>query len=154
SPDDSARGSARGLGDILLRAKYHWLKSDQHNLAVALQLKSATGDEEDFLGTGEATVRPLLIYSRTFGSFTPHLNLGYEFNLDDSIQISLEYVASYDVGIVSLTFAVIMLGRRQPSGYGIRYTLVSAAASLKWNPFGNYIFTGNVLGPLNDDGLR
>jgi Putative MetA-pathway of phenol degradation len=154
SPDDHARGSARGLGDILLRAKYHWLKSDQHNLAVALQLKSATGDEDDFLGTGEATVRPLLIYSRTFGAFTPHLNLGYEFNLDDSEQNSLEYAAGFDVGTENLTFALSVLGSREASGDGIGDTIVSAAAGVKWNPFGSYIFTGNVLVPLNDDGLR
>ena len=154
SPDDSARGSARGLGDILLRAKYHWLKSDQHNLAIALQLKSATGDEDDFLGTGEATVRPLLIYSRTFGPFTPHLNLGYEFNLDDSEQNSLEYAAGFDVGTENLTFALSVLGSREASGDGIGDTIVSAATGIKWNPFGSYIFTGNVLVPLNDDGLR
>ncbi|HEX5766379.1 MAG TPA: transporter [Woeseiaceae bacterium] len=154
SPDDSASGSARGLGDILLRAKYHWVKSDQHNLAVALQMKSATGDEDDFLGTGEATVRPLLIYSRTFGSFTPHVNLGYEFNLDDSDQNSLEYAAGFDVGTENLTFALSVLGSREASGDGIGDTIVSAAAGLKWNPFGSYIFTGNLLVPLNDDGLR
>jgi hypothetical protein len=154
SPDDRARGSARGLGDILLRAKYHWLKSDRHNLAVALQMKSASGDEEDFLGTGEATVRPLLIYSRTYGSFTPHVNLGYEFNLDDSDQNSIEYAAGFDVGTEKLTFAVSVLGSREIGGDDIADTIVSGAAGVKWNPFGNYIVTGNVLVPLNDDGLR
>lgn len=154
SPNDSARGSAQGLGDILLRAKYHWLKSDQHNVAVALQVKTASGDDEDFLGTGEATVRPLMIYSRTFGSFTPHLNLGYEFNLDDSDQNSIEYAAGFDVGTEKVTLAVSVLGSREVSGDGIADTIVSGAAGVKWNPFGNYIFTGNVLVPLNDDGLR
>lgn len=154
SPNDRASGHARGIGDVLLRAKYHWIKGDGHNLAAALQVKTATGDEEDFLGTGESTVRPLLIYSRTFGSFTPHINLGYEFNLDDSNQNSLEYAAGFDYGTERVTFAVSILGSREYDGDDIADTIVNGAAGVKWNPFGNYILTANVLVPLNDDGLR
>lgn len=154
SPFDRASGNATGLGDILLRAKYHWVKGDGHNLAAALQFKSASGDEEDFLGTGDNTLRPLLIYSRTFGPFTPHLNLGYEFNLDDSDQHSLEYAAGFDVGWEKVTFAMSVLGSREVNGDGIADTIVNGAAGIKWNPFGNYILTANLLVPLNDDGLR
>lgn len=151
---DRASGNATGLGDILLRAKYHWVKGDGHNLAAALQFKSASGDEKEFLGTGDNTLRSLLIYSRTFGPFTPHVNLGYEFNLDDSDQNSLEYAAGFDVGTQKITFAMSVLGSREISGDGIADTIVNGAAGIKWNPFGNYILTANVLVPLNDDGLR
>lgn len=154
SPFDRASGNATGLGDILLRAKYHWIKGDGHNLGAALQFKSASGDEKDFLGTGDSTLRPLLIYSRTFGPFTPHVNLGYEFNLDDSDQNSLEYAAGFDVGSQKFTLAMSVLGSREIGGDGIADTIVNGAAGIKWNPFGNYILTANVLVPLNDDGLR
>ncbi len=154
SPDDMASGSAQGLGDIVLRAKYHWLESDTNNLAAALLVKTASGDEEDFLGTGDTTVRPFLIYSRSFGAFTPHLNLGYEFNLDDSDQNSLEYAAGFDFGAEKLTLAVSVLGSREFGGDGFADTIVNGAVGLKWNPFGSYILTANVLLPLNDDGLR
>ncbi|HWM29605.1 MAG TPA: transporter [Woeseiaceae bacterium] len=154
SPSDSARGTATGLGDIVLRAKYHWLQSETNNVAAAVQVKTATGDDEDFLGTGDNTVRPLLIYSRSFGSFTPHMNLGYEFNLDDSDQNSLEYAAGFDFGAESYTLALSILGSREMSGDGIADTIVNGAFGVKWNPFGSYILTANVLVPLNDDGLR
>lgn len=154
SPNDSASGNATGLGDIVLRAKYHWVASETNNLAVALQYKSASGDEDDFLGTGDNTVRPLLIYSRTFGAFTPHVNLGYELNLDDSDQNSIEYAFGFDVGMEKLTFAASVLGSREMSGDGIADTIVNGAFGVKWNPFGNYILTANLLAPLNDDGLR
>ena len=154
SPNDSASGTATGIGDIVLRAKYHWLQSETNNVAAAVQVKTATGDDEDFLGTGESTVRPLLIYSRSFGSFTPHVNLGYEFNLDDSDENSLEYAAGFDFGAESYTLALSILGSREMSGDGIADTIVNGAFGVKWNPFGNYILTANVLMPLNDDGLR
>jgi hypothetical protein len=154
SPDDGASGSATGLGDIVLRAKYHWLESETNNVAAALQVKTATGDEDDFLGTGESTVRPFLIYSRSFGAFTPHLNLGYEFNLDDSDQNSLEYAAGFDFGAEKFTFALSVLGSREFGGDGFADTIVNGALGVKWNPFGSYIVTANVLVPLNDDGLR
>ena len=81
-------GKATGFGDIVLRAKYLFLKDAAVDIAGAMLVKLATGDEEDFLGTGDTTVRPFLVLSRTFSDFlvrqldfTPHLNLGYEFNL-------------------------------------------------------------------------
>ena len=154
SPDDSASGTAQGLGDVVLRLKYHWLESETHNVAAALQVKTATGDEDDFLGTGQSTVRPFLVYSRTFGRLTPHVNLGYEFNLDDSDQNSLEYAAGFDVGAERFTFALSVLGSRELGGDGFADTIVNGALGVKWNPFGSYIVTGNVLMPLNDDGLR
>ncbi len=154
SPNDSASGSARGLGDVLLRAKYHILKGEVNNLATVVQIKTDTGDEKDFLGTGDKTVRALMIYSRTFGSFTPHLNLGYEFNLDDSKQNSVEYAAGFDVGAQKWTLAMSVLGSREFNGDDIADTIVNGSVGIKWNPFGNYILTANVLMPLNDDGLR
>lgn len=153
-PDDRASGHATGLGDVVLRAKYHWLQSDTHNVAVAVQFKSATGDDEDFLGTGDNTVRPLLIYSRSFGSFTPHVNLGYEVNFDDSEQNSLEYAAGFDFGAEKFTLAMSVLGSREVNGDGLADTIVNSAIGVKWNPFGSYILTANVLIPLNDEGLR
>lgn len=152
--NDSANGNARGLGDVLLRAKYHILKGEGNNLAAVVQMKTDTGDEEDFLGTGDKTVRALMIYSRTFGSFTPHLNLGYEVNLDDSKQNSVEYAAGFDVGAQKWTLAMSVLGSREISGDEIADTIVNGSVGIKWNPFGNYILTANVLMPLNDDGLR
>ncbi|MGH8168844.1 MAG: transporter [Woeseiaceae bacterium] len=154
SPNDSASGTATGVGDVVLRAKYHWFQSETNNVAAAVQVKTATGNDGDFLGTGDNTVRPLLIYSRSFGSFTPHMNLGYEFNLDDSDQNSVEYAAGFDFGAESYTLALSILGSREMSGDGIADTIVNGAFGVKWNPFGSYILTANVLVPLNDDGLR
>lgn len=98
SPDDSASGSVNGIGDTLLQAKYHWLKSDTHNLAAALLVKTETGNADNFLGTGDTTARPYLIYSNSFGAFTPHVNLGYRLNLQTSKKDAIDYAIGFDYG--------------------------------------------------------
>lgn len=156
SPDDSASGSANGVGDILLQAKYHWLKSDTHNLAAALLVKTETGDADNFLGTGDTTVRPYLIYSRSFGAFTPHLNLGYRFNLQTSKKDAIDYAIGFDFGREHLTFAAEILGSRFMNGDAIGDNIVNGAIGFKWSPSTSkkFVASANALFPLNDSGLR
>jgi hypothetical protein len=161
SPNDAASGDAIGIGDIVLRAKYHVLKSDVVDLAAAMLVKLATGDEDDFLGTGDTTIRPLVILSRTFSgfvlprlNFTPHLNFGFEWNIDRSSQNALEYVIGFDVGTRRITFAGEFLGSHELHGDGIGDNILAASVGTKWNPFGRFLLIANVQFPLNDDGLR
>lgn len=156
SPDDSASGSANGLGDILLQAKYHWLKSDTHNAAAAVLIKTNTGDANNFLGTGETTVRPYLIYSRSFDAFTPHVNVGYKFNLKTSSKDAVEYALGFDYGAERYTVAVDVLGSRYTNGNGIGDNIINGAVGLKWSPQSakNIILSANALFPLNQSGLR
>lgn len=154
SPDDAVSDSATGLGDIVLRAKYHWLKSDTNNVAVALLVKTETGDEKDFLGTGDTTVRPYLIYSRKFGNLTPHINLGYKFNLDTSDKNTVEYAVGFDYATRKVTVAADIIGSKKVDNSGIGDRIVNGALGLKWSPAKNVVLGGNVMTSLNDDGLR
>lgn len=70
-------GRAMGLGDIVLRAKYHVLKIGSGGLAGTVDLRLPTGDEDDLLGTGGVQAKVLLIASTERGRFSPHLNIGY-----------------------------------------------------------------------------
>jgi hypothetical protein len=161
SPNDAASGDAIGIGDIVLRAKYHVLKSDIVDFAAAMLVKLETGDEDDFLGTGDTTIRPFLILSRTFSSFllprlnfTPHLNIGFEWNVDQGSQNAIEYVLGFDVGTRWITFAGEFLGSHELDGDGIGDDILAAAVGVKWNPFGRFLLLANILLPLNEDGLR
>jgi hypothetical protein len=158
---DEASDEATGLGDIVLRAKYHLLKSSVADVAAAVLAKLETGDEDNFLGTGDTTVRPFVIVSRTFFdvvfpglSLTPHLNLGYELNVDDSHQNSLEYVVGFDVGVQRFAVAGEMIGSHQVDGDGIGDDLLNASVGVKWNPVQRFIVSANGQFPLNDEGLR
>lgn len=77
-------GSANGLGDVLLRAKYNFSRTDTNAFAVALDLRLPTGDKDELLGTGATKAHTFFIYSGDFGRFSPHVNLGYTASNGDS----------------------------------------------------------------------
>ncbi len=152
----SASGSETGLGDVLLGAKYYWLDKDRFDMAGALTIKLETGDEDNFLGTGSTTVRPFLIASGDITDWaTTHLNLGYEFDLDDSDKNVLTYAAGFEVGNHKITGIFDLLGRHEPDGDGIGKDIVDAAFGAKWSPYKNIILAANFVIPVNEDeGLR
>ncbi len=74
------RGSATGLGDILVRAKYNFLRTSTSALAGALDLRLPTGDKDNLLGTGATQTKFLFVASGEYGRFSPHVNFGYTFS--------------------------------------------------------------------------
>ena len=72
--------SATGLGDILLRAKYNFVRSNANALAALIDLRLPTGDEDDLLGTGATRTQLLFIASGDYGLFAPHGSFGYTFS--------------------------------------------------------------------------
>jgi Putative MetA-pathway of phenol degradation len=161
NPRDTASDSATGLGDVVLRAKYYLLSSTIVDLAGALLVKLATGDHDNFLGTGDTTIRPFLVLSRTWRNvvlpqlaLTPHLNLGYEFNLDHSDRNALEYVVGFDLGNGRVTLAGEFFGSHELDGDGIGDNILTASVGVKWNPWQRLLLAANTQFPLNDEGLR
>jgi len=85
---------------------------------------------------------------------TPHLNLGYEFNLDRGHQDALEYVLGFDAGTQTWTVAGEFLGSHELAGDGIGDTLLTASVGIKWHPWKQLVLLANSQFPLNDEGLR
>jgi hypothetical protein len=156
SPDDAAHGYAFGLGDVVLRAKYWLLKSDVIDVSGAFLTQLATGNHQDFLGSGATTLRPFLVLSRTlFEVFTPHLNIGYEFNLDRGHQSALQYVVGFDAGTSTWTVAGEILGSYEPAGDGIGDNIITGSLGVKWNPWKQLLVLANAQVPFNrNSGLR
>ncbi|HTK30187.1 MAG TPA: hypothetical protein VL309_11565 [Vicinamibacterales bacterium] len=75
-----AAGSATGIGDILLRAKYRFYDTKGGGLAGGLDLRLPTGDQANLLGSGAAQGKVLLVGSTTYDRFAPHVNVGYTFS--------------------------------------------------------------------------
>ena len=74
----NARGSASGIGDVVLRGKYALTGGMGGGLAVGVDLRLPTGDESDMLGAGETQARFLLIASSPGARMvSPHVNIGY-----------------------------------------------------------------------------
>jgi hypothetical protein len=70
-------GSATGIGDLAGRMKVNLLERNHAAVALLADVRAPTGDEKDFLGTGEWAFRGLGILSLQFGEFSPHVNAGY-----------------------------------------------------------------------------
>ena len=72
--------SATGLGDVLLRAKYNFVRSEANALAASLDVRLPTGDKDDLLGSGATQTEVLFIASGEYGLFAPHASFGYTFS--------------------------------------------------------------------------
>lgn len=70
-------GTAVGIGDVVVRAKYNFLTAQGGGLAGAVDLRLPTGNERNLLGIGGAQTKMYLIASTTSKRASPHVNVGY-----------------------------------------------------------------------------
>jgi hypothetical protein len=124
--------TASGIGDIVLRAKGTVFKRERTAVAFGTDVRIPSGDENNFLGTGAAGVKPFLSASYR-ARISPHANLGYEFNgssilagnaiarTKSRLPDQLFYSAGVDAGLThKLTLAVDLLGQRFYDAPGIK----------------------------------
>ncbi len=74
-----------GFGDLLLRAKGTLVHNSRMAVAAGADVRFATGDAENYLGTGTTSIKPFAAVSlylpATHGIvFAPHLNVGWQFS--------------------------------------------------------------------------
>jgi hypothetical protein len=118
-----ASGSASGIGDILLRLKGHVLRKEKTGLALGLDVRLPTGDEENLLGLGTTGVRPFAAFAVALGHASIHLNGGYLWNgksvlagdvatgQKEDMPDQASYAAGIDVGVTKrLTLAFDVVG--------------------------------------------
>jgi len=121
----SSTGSATGIGDILLRVKGTASRWEWGGLALAADLRLPTGDEEKLLGSGALGIRPFAAFSFPLQHFTPHFNVGYQWNGESVLGGDIitgtkgdmpdlfTYAFGTDVGVTrSLTLALDLFGTR------------------------------------------
>jgi hypothetical protein len=123
--DFDASGSASGLGDILLRLKATAPRSGPTRLAFLTDVRFPTGDEEDLLGSGAWGVKALVVVSWELGRFSPHLNVGYQWNGESILGGDITsgqkadmpdqflYAGGVDVGVhKNLTLVADLIGQK------------------------------------------
>jgi hypothetical protein len=128
----SDSGSATGIGDILLRGKYHFFAGA--GLAAAVDLRLPTGDADNLLGTGATQGKIFLIGSTASSRVSPHFNIGYTWSGDSSNEFlnvtdEFNYAGGTEIGISPrLTVNVDFIGRQLvDSG-----RLVDASKTFRW----------------------
>jgi hypothetical protein len=70
-------GTASGIGDIVVRAKWNFLKKPSAGIAATLDLRLPTGKAEDLLGSGATQTKLALVAAKLSGRFAPRISAGY-----------------------------------------------------------------------------
>jgi hypothetical protein len=81
---NSAGRAKTGFGDLILRAKGAVIEKKSLVLALGVDLRLPTGDEQNFLGTGTTSVKPFAavsFYTKPLTDWmvlSPHVNVGWQ----------------------------------------------------------------------------
>jgi len=73
----SDSGSATGIGDVLVRTKYNFLRAASTWMSLGVDLRLPSGDSDNLLGLGTTQGKFFLIASSTNERISPHVNLGF-----------------------------------------------------------------------------
>jgi len=118
-------GSESGIGDVVLRLKGHVLRGARTGLALGVDVRLPTGDEENLLGLGTMGLKPFAAFAVTLGHAALHLNAGYLWNGESvlagdvatgekaDMPDQFTYAGGIDFGVTKrLTLALDFLGTR------------------------------------------
>lgn len=165
--DQMVVGHAIGIGDIIARAKMQLGLHVPFQTALLADVTIPSGDKKNFLGTGDLRIKGTLIASKSGIRFTPHVNLGYEWNTSNTKLSNVDYRAGAEVLLTPrLTFAGDLLGTVQPStATELRVTALEGesligrsqmdvALGFKWELRPGSLLTFNYLKPVNTTGIR
>jgi hypothetical protein len=73
-------GSASGIGDVSFRAKVSVWRGSGAAVSAGLDVRTPTGNARELLGSGASGIKPFVVVSGVGKRFSPHLNLGYQWN--------------------------------------------------------------------------
>jgi hypothetical protein len=110
-------GEADGIGDIVLRGKWNFLRGTSASMAAAVDLRLPTGKEEDLLGSGATQVKTYLIAAYPGKRFSPRASAGFTYSSGGSdftgdLPHEVSYSAGFDAALHRrVTFTADFLGR-------------------------------------------
>ncbi len=124
--------TSSGLGDVTFRVKGTVLRGERGRVALGMSVRTPTGNETKFLGSGALGVKPFLAASYR-ARVSPHVNLGFEWNGKSILAGDLVnattgklpnqfiYSAGFDIGVTRRwTLAADLLGNRLSSTDRVR----------------------------------
>ena len=170
----SGEGTASGIGDVALRAKYTLFAQWGGAFAAAAEIRLPTGDEDNLLGAGATAYRFLGIGSYESGRLALLVNGGVVFG-GASEEVNFSGSAAYAV-MPRITVSSELLVRRvadlnridltgnpHPTIAGVEtfrltagesgMTLATLVAGAKWNLTGTFVVGGHVAIPMVRRGL-
>jgi hypothetical protein len=169
-----ASGTASGIADVALRAKYTLVSGIGGGIAAAAEVRLPTGDEANLLGAGSTSWRFLGVGSIDHGRVSLHGNAGIvrggvsdEFTFAGALSlaaqprltISGEFYGRHVSELRDITLSaephptIIGVDTLRLSGNPSSLTLLTALAGVKWNVSGRLVLGGHVAWPLAERGL-
>jgi hypothetical protein len=116
--------SASGIGDIVARVKWNAWEGERAGFAAGMDVRFASGDALNYLGSGSYGFRPFAVFSYR-ARVAPHLLVAYEWNTDSiaagdlttgtkgSVPNDFVYIAGADAWFTKwLTGAFDIVGQR------------------------------------------
>jgi len=158
---------ATGIGDVLLRTKYHVWREAPANAAVLLGLSCPSGNKDNFHGRGTWRVQPTFIVSKILDDrVEPFLNAGFDINAENVDRTIFTWAAGASVQVRGpLNASMLVLGRNEfarqtdkiesPFFFQIdRNDMYDFSFGLRWLFADSGVVSANVILPMNTDGLR
>ena len=170
----TAKGSASGLGDIAVRAKYGLFSSRTTNLAATGEVRLPTGDEENLLGAGSMSWRLIGVASYETGPVGLHANGGIvrgglsdETLLAGALAVAVHPRATFTTEVLRRQVSQLrpfeLTSAPHPIAAGVDTlrltasldgsTLLTVATGVKWNVTDTLLFSGQIVWAMNDRGL-
>ncbi len=171
----TATSRVTGLADLALRAKVRLAGRGGSGLALGTEVRVPTGQEEDLLGAGSASVKGQVIASVEGGAIGLHVNGGYRAGgianeVDGGVAVTLAPAPR-------LTFIAEIFGRRvsdlgrlesieqaHPTITGVRTIRLASDGTdvtsgvgvfgMKWNLGSTWLLNASLAVPLTDNGLK
>jgi hypothetical protein len=120
---DKRHETKTGFGDVFLRAKQRLLHGRWGQAAAGLVLRAPAGNEDDFQGTGDWQLAPMLYLATPSWEpvsgvrFDGYANGGVDLNVDDVDDSAGQFGVGVDCGFADrFTLAVAVLGREEFAG--------------------------------------
>lgn len=171
-----ASGTTMGPADLIARAKYNVVRvgSGSTGIAVGAEARLPTGNAENLLGTGEASITPRVIASWEMDRLGVHANFGSTFG---GVSNEIDYRGAFTfVAAPRVTLVAEAAGRRlasvgrlvdvtapHPRLVNIQTIRLSSTdeatnrlvgiGGMKWNVASSWLLNVNVLFPLSQAGL-
>jgi hypothetical protein len=76
----ASHGSSSGIGDVTFRVKANVLRGRSLGMSLGMDVRTPSGNARDLLGSGATGIKPFVVVSSGAKHFSPHLNLGYQWN--------------------------------------------------------------------------
>ena len=78
-PSTFTPGTAHGIGDVVFNGKGQLWRGEHAAVAAAVNVRTPTGDDQNYLGSGAWGVNPYVVYSY-LSKVSPHVKVGYQWN--------------------------------------------------------------------------